>query len=158
MSCFLLIRGLSFLLLLVACCYLVAHPVGTWTILRAKILGAPFVKREASMGPLGARKHARRWVAGRCERGMHLHIQALMAHQLDTGSTRAPATPISPQQWLGANHLGMQKQAHLARLRGGMSLPLTLLAQRAGTTAANAGSIDQAETPVGLRAPFLHHQ
>jgi hypothetical protein len=44
----------------------------------------------------------------------------------------------------------MQEQAHLARLVGGVALPLALLAERTRTAPADAGSRDQAQTPFGF--------
>src|SRR6266568_6587404 len=52
----------------------------------------------------------------------------------------------------------MQQDAHLARLRGGAAIPLTLLAQRAGTTTADACSIDDAQAPISFSAPLVCHK
>jgi hypothetical protein len=52
----------------------------------------------------------------------------------------------------------MQQHAHLTRLCGGAPMPLTLLAQRARATTANAGRIHDAQTAIGFSAPFMHHE
>ena len=49
----------------------------------------------------------------------------------------------------------MQQDADLAGLRGSAAIPLTLLAQGTGTTTADAGGIDHAQTPIGFLAPFV---
>src|SRR6266568_886965 len=49
----------------------------------------------------------------------------------------------------------MQQYAHLARLRGGIALPLALLPQRTGTTTAAAGRVHDAQTPIGFPAPLM---
>jgi len=52
----------------------------------------------------------------------------------------------------------MQQDAHLTWLLGGAALPLTLLAQGAGATAANAGRVHHAQTPIGFSAPLMGNQ
>lgn len=49
----------------------------------------------------------------------------------------------------------MQQHTHLTRLVGGAAIPLTLLAQRARATTANAGRIHDAQTALGLCAPLM---
>jgi len=52
----------------------------------------------------------------------------------------------------------MQQHADLARLCCGVAIPLALLAQRTGTTTANAGSIHHAQAPIGFSALFMRDQ
>src|SRR5260370_16298007 len=49
----------------------------------------------------------------------------------------------------------MQQHTHLTRLFGGAAIPLTLFAQRARATTANAGRIHDAQTAIGLSAPLM---
>ena len=52
----------------------------------------------------------------------------------------------------------MQQDAHLARLRGGAAIPLTLLAQRTGSTAAKTGPVHDAQAAIGFSAVFMRDQ
>ena len=66
-----------------------------------------------------------------------------------------PSTPVMPLEGSGTDSHWMQEDAHLARLLGGGAIPLTLLAQRAGATTANAGRLDHAQAAIG--ALFAAH-
>src|SRR6266699_7134153 len=52
----------------------------------------------------------------------------------------------------------MQQDAHLTWFRGGPTLPLALLAQRTGTTTADAGSIHDAQASIGFSALLMWDQ
>lgn len=52
----------------------------------------------------------------------------------------------------------MQQDTDLARLLGGLALPLTLLAQGTGTATADAGSIHQTQAPLGFSTVFMREQ
>jgi hypothetical protein len=52
----------------------------------------------------------------------------------------------------------MQEHTHLARLRGGAAIPLTLFAQGTGTATADAGPIDDAQGSVSFSALFMRDQ
>src|SRR2546421_4659236 len=52
----------------------------------------------------------------------------------------------------------MQQDAHLTWFRGGPTLPLALLAQRTGTTTADAGSIHDARASIGFSALLMWDQ
>ena len=83
------------------------------------------------------------------------HLDVLVSHELHTGaSVRSPA-PVAPEERGRADDERMQEYAHLAGLRGSAAIPLTLLAQETGTTTADAGGIDHAQTPIGFLAPFV---
>lgn len=86
---------------------------------------------------------------------MALNLQALETHQLDAGAPIESAAPISPEDWGCSDGEGMQQETDLARFGRVPALPLTLLTQRTGATTADAGSIDQAQIPVGFWTPFL---
>ena len=73
-----------------------------------------------------------------------LELDALITQELDAGSSVGPTTPVMPKQWCLADSQWMQQDADLARFLGGAALPLTLLAQGAGTAMADAGSIHDA--------------
>src|SRR5437764_1199625 len=53
------------------------------------------------------------------------------------------------------NDQWMQQHTHLARLRGGAALPLTLLAQGTGTATTDTGRIDDAQAPIGFSALLM---
>ncbi len=65
------------------------------------------------------------------------------------------ATPVTPEERRIPDPKRMQEDADLARLFGGTPIPLALLAQRAGTTTANAGCIHHAEAAIGLSTMLL---
>src|SRR5690348_9625588 len=52
----------------------------------------------------------------------------------------------------------MQQDAHLARLRCGAAIPLTLLAQPTGTTAAKTGPVHDAQAAIGFLAVLMRDQ
>ncbi len=52
----------------------------------------------------------------------------------------------------------MQEYTDLTRLGGGASHPLTLLAQWAGATTADAGGIDHTQAAIGFSAPLMDDQ
>jgi hypothetical protein len=104
----------------------------------------------------GQRRRRERW-AGR-ETVPHLHFHALVTKQVHAHPSMVPTTPIIPEHRSRTDQQRMQQDAHLARLRGGAALPLTLLTQRTGTTTADAGRIHDAQTPIGFSAPLMHHK
>jgi hypothetical protein len=92
------------------------------------------------------RSGSRRWPA---------HLDALVSHELQTGAPVFSSAPIAPERRGRADDEWMQKQTHLAGLRSSAAIPLTLLAQGTGTTTADAGGIDHAQTPIGFLAPLV---
>ena len=72
---------------------------------------------EARVSPLRARKDFTH--SGRCRRwwrGWLIHLNPLVAHQLQTSTPVFSATPISPEQWGRTNGERMQQHTDLARL------------------------------------------
>src|SRR5438034_1980432 len=63
-----------------------------------------------------------------------------------------PATPILPEQGSRPNLERMQQQADPARLRRGVAMPLTLLAQGTRSTLAHLCRVDQAQAAISLMA------
>ncbi len=61
-----------------------------------------------------------------------------------TGTPMVSPAPIAPEQGSRPHLERMQQHTHLAWLCRCSAIPLTLFAQRAGTTAANASTIDHA--------------
>lgn len=114
--------------------------------------------REARVSTLGARKDHLR-VGGRkgsrCWCGQQAYLNSLVAHKLQAGASVFSATPIPPKQRGGTNLERMQQHADLAWLFGGAAVPLTLLAQGAGATLANAGSIHDTQAPIGFSALLM---
>ena len=90
-----------------------------------------------------------------CGRRWQAHFDALVSHELPTGAPMLSAAPIAPEQRCGTHPERMQQDTHLARLRGRVAIPLTLLAQRTRAAVANAGRIHHAQTAIGLATPLL---
>jgi hypothetical protein len=125
---------------------------------RACIASQPRCPRKPRVRPLGTRKGRGRdreeWRAGR----FNLDLDALMAHQLDACPAVETTTPIPPEYGLRSDAQWMQQHAHLARLCGGIALPLTLLAQGTGTATADTSPIHHAQAPVGFSALLMGDQ
>jgi hypothetical protein len=86
---------------------------------------------------------------------LHLDLHPLVAQELYAGAPMNSPTSIMPEERLTPNHERMQEDAHLARLRRGAAIPLTLLAERTGAAPANASRIHHAQAPIGFSTPFL---
>lgn len=67
-------------------------------------------------------------------------------------------TPISPEQRLFTNDERMQEHTHLARLCGGVPIPLALFTQQTGAAAADAGSVHDAQATISFLASFMGEQ
>jgi hypothetical protein len=85
----------------------------------------------------------------------HLDFYPLRVKQLDACTPMNSSTLFSPEERFGANDKRMEEHADLARFRGGAAVPLTLLAQRAGTTTANVGSVHDAQAAIGFPTSFM---
>src|SRR5512135_463949 len=66
-----------------------------------------------------------------------------------------PTAPILPEDGERPDDQWMQQHTHLTWLFGGAAMPLTLFAQRARATTANAGRIHEAQTAIGLEDKVL---
>jgi hypothetical protein len=66
-----------------------------------------------------------------------------------------PSTPVTPEDGLRSDDEGMQQHAHLARFSSDAAIPLTLLAQGARATVANASCIHDAQTAIGFSTPLM---
>jgi hypothetical protein len=100
---------------------------------RACIASQSLCPRKPIVRTLGTGKGCRRdSEAGRGGR-FDLDLDALMAHQLDARPSVVPTAPVTPEKGFRPNAQWMQQHTHLARLLGGVALPLTLLAQGTGT-------------------------
>jgi hypothetical protein len=82
-------------------------------------------------------------------------LEALVPHELGTGAPVDSAAPIPPEQRCGTHSEWMQQHAHLARLGRRGAIPLTLLAQRAGTAPTDAGRIHHAQAAIEFSTPLL---
>jgi hypothetical protein len=69
-----------------------------------------------------------------------------------------PPIPVPPQERNRPHSEGMQQHTHLARLRGGSALPLTLFTQRTGTATTNAGRIDHTQAAISFSALLVNAQ
>jgi hypothetical protein len=85
---------------------------------------------------------------------LNLDHDVLLAHQLEARSPVDPTTPIATDQRKRTDNRWLQEHAHLARLRRSAPIPLTLVAQRTGTTTADAGCMHDAQVPVSV-SPLL---
>jgi len=85
-------------------------------------------------------------------------LDALAAQGLDAGSSMFSATPIPPQQGCGTHVKGMEEHTHLTRFCRRFAIPLTLLPQRTGATAADAGPIHHAQTSISFSALLMGDQ
>src|SRR5439155_22731590 len=86
---------------------------------------------------------------------LHLDLHALVTKQLHAHPSMVSATPVPPEDGLRTDGQWMQQHANLAGFRSGTAIPLTLLAQGAITTTANAGCIGHTQTAVVFSAPLL---
>ncbi len=104
--------------------------------------------RKAGMGALGAGERGRRDVwsdGGWAHAPLHLNLDALGTNEVDTGTSMLSSAPVLPEKRLPSDSERMQEHADLARLFGGVTIPLARLSQRAGTTIANTGGIHHAQ-------------
>ena len=85
-------------------------------------------------------------------------LDVLVSHEALTRTPVLSAAPILPEERRGASDERMQEYAHLAWLARFAAIPLALLAQRAGTTTADAGSIDHAEAAIDFPPLLLNPQ
>src|SRR6266487_3496564 len=117
-----------------------------------------FLKGQPIMRPLCPRQR-RRWERwnGRKTR-FYPHLHALVTKELHPPPPMLPPAPITPEDGQRPDGQGMQEHTHLARLGGSAAIPLTLFAQGTGTTTADAGRIDHAQTPIGFPAPLVRHK
>ena len=127
---------------------------------RTRIAHQALCPREPKVRPLRPRKDGRRRrraaLAGQdlCKP----HLDVLITHQLHTGTSMLSAAPVAPEQGRRTDDERMQEHAHLARLRSRAAIPLALLAQRTGTTTADAGSIHDAQASIGFSALLMREQ
>jgi hypothetical protein len=121
---------------------------------RTRIASEALFPREARVRALRTREdHLRD--GRRSGAGQQAHLDALVSHELDTGAPMLSPAPIPPEERCGTHPEWMQQHTHLARLFGGVALPLTLLAQRTRAAVANAGRIHHAQTAIDLATPLL---
>jgi hypothetical protein len=85
----------------------------------------------------GGRDTNRRLRGGRCNG----EVDALVNHQLLTGPSLGSPAPILPKEGVRSNGKRMQEHAYLAGLLRVLTVPLTLLTQRATATGFDAGSV-----------------
>ena len=87
--------------------------------------------RKAGMGALGAGERGRRDVwsdGGWAHAPLHLNLDALGTNEVDTGTSMLSSAPVLPEKRLPSDSERMQEHADLARLFGGVTIPLALLA------------------------------
>src|SRR5947209_18320506 len=107
------------------------------------------------MRTLCARKDHFREALPRSGRRWQAYLDALVSHEFQTSAPVLSAAPIAPEQRGRTNLERMQQPTDLARFGRRRAIPLTLLAQRTGTTTADAGRIDHAQTAIGFLTPHL---
>jgi hypothetical protein len=122
----------------------------------ARIASQPFSPREPIMGALCAGKRHRLDSEASGRRRTNLDLDTLRTQQLDARPSVGSTTPVAPEQRCRPDDKGMQKHTHLARFRGSAAIPLTLLAQGAGTTTAECRPhTPSRQAPIGLSAPLV---
>ena len=87
-----------------------------------------------------------------------LHVHSLGTQELDAGTSISPAAPIVPQERGQADHERVEQHTHLTRLFGSTTLPLALLAQRAGATTADTSSIHHPQASIGFWASLVDRE
>src|SRR5258706_335931 len=90
----------------------------------------PLLKVETIMRALCTGQGRRRASGAGRETLLHLHFHALLPKRTHAHASMKSPTPIPPQQRSRPDEQWMQQHAHLARLRSGVPLPLTLIPQR----------------------------
>jgi hypothetical protein len=123
-----------------------------------RIASQPLCPRKSRVCALGTRKGRRSDDEAGAGGRPDLDLDALMAHQLDARPSVVPTPPVTPEHGVRPNGQWMQQHTHLARLLGGAALPLTLLAQGAGTATPDTGRIDDAQAPIGFSALLMGNQ
>ncbi len=121
----------------------------------------PFSRLKTGMGTLGTGKRRRRdgWSGSvRAIPRLHLNLDALGTKELDTRMPMNPSTPVLPEERLTSDDEGMEEHADLARHSSGGAIPLALLAQRTGTTTADAGRVHDAQAAIAFPAPLMGDQ
>jgi len=122
------------------------------------IASQPLCPSETSMSTLrtGKRRERDGWSGRVCAiPRLYLNLDALGTKEVDTRVPMTPSTPILPEERFISDNERMEEHANLARLCCGDAIPLALLAQRTGTTTADAGSIHHTQAPIGFSAVFM---
>ena len=91
------------------------------------------------MGTLGAGEDHVRCAGRSCGGRRQAHLDALVSHELHTGTPVFSATPISPEQRRGTHPERMEQDTDATRLRGCLSMPLTLRTLWAAAAIADPG-------------------
>ena len=120
----------------------------------ASIASQPLLPGQARMSALRTSEDNRQ--AGKRSLGGRLkpHVQARASQQFQTRSAMLPPTPITPEDRGRAHVEGVKQDTHPAWMLGARPVPLTLLTQRAGTTGASAGFIDDPQASMCFAARF----
>ena len=119
------------------------------------VASKPLRPVETIMRALCTRQGHRRDGWGSRVPELHLDLHALVTKQLHAHPSMVSATPVPPEDGLRTDGQWMQQHANLAGFRSGAAIPLTLLAQGAITTTANAGCIDHTQAAVAFSAPLM---
>ena len=104
------------------------------------------------MGTLGAGQDHVRCAGRSCGGRRQAHLDALVSHELHTGTPVFSATPISPEQRRGTHPERMEQDTDATRLRGCLSMPLTLQTLWAAAAIADPGAVEDAQTAIGFVA------
>jgi hypothetical protein len=94
------------------------HDDGTGSRREARIAGEPLCPREARVGTLGTGQDHVRWTWRKGGGWRQAHLDALVPHELEAGTSMFSAAPIPPEKGLIANHKRMQEHTHLAWFLG----------------------------------------
>ena len=105
------------------------HPARCWG---SRVASEPLLKVETIMRALCTGQGRRRASGAGRETLLHLHFHALLPKQTHAHASMKSPTPIPPEERSRPDDQWMQQHAHLARLRSGVALPLTLLRRGQG--------------------------
>lgn len=95
------------------------------------------------MGTLRTRKRRRSDIGSGIPR-LHLDLHPLVAEELEASTPMNPSTPVTPEDRSRTDRHWVQQHAHLTRFGRRPNIPLALLAQGAGTTTSDTGSVHHA--------------
>jgi hypothetical protein len=77
------------------------------------------------------------------------------SHKLLAGPSMLSPIPVMPEEGRATNEERVEQHAHLTRFGSCFTIPLTLLAQRAGAATMDAGGIHHTQAAIGFLAPLI---
>jgi hypothetical protein len=115
-----------------------------WTCIPSE----PLFPRETNVRALRAGQDPVRWGWRSSTGRRQADLDVLLSGEVHAGAPVFSAAPIAPEQRRRTNLERMQQQTDATRFGRGVSMPLTLLAQWAVATVADAGAVEDAQTAI----------